>query len=185
MSCNDLRASSCRDAATWAPPLSTLRLIADGRSAVVLSPDASVQWWCAPQFDDPPLCWRLLDACGGSARFPGLRFVDADDAPAGARASTLLRDDVGVVEVRDGLLPRGPGVVLVRLLRRRPARSGARRGPVEHHLRLGGSTPRSSPGPSTATARAARRTAPGTAGHCTSSAARWRCGTATSSAGSR
>lgn len=132
------RSSPCSDAATWAPPLSTLRLLADGRSALLLSPDASVQWWCAPQFDDRPLCWRLLDECGGTARFPGLHYVDAGDAPAGASATTLLRDDVGVVEVRDGLLPRGRGVVLVRLLRRRPGPSGPRRGPVEHHLRLGG-----------------------------------------------
>ena len=137
MSSSGTPSPSCRTPA-WAPPLSALRLIADGRSNVLLSPDASVEWWCAPQFDDPPLCWRLLDESGGTAGFPGLQYVDADDAPAGASATTLLRDDVSVVEVRDGLLPHDSGVVLVRLLRRRRDPSQRRRGPVEHHLRLGG-----------------------------------------------
>ena len=106
----------------WAPPLASLRLVGDGRSAALLSPDASVLWWCAPEFDDQPLCWRLLDATGGSARFPELRHVDADDAPAGASATTVLRDAVGLIDVRDGIVTRGDGVALVRLLRRRPGR---------------------------------------------------------------
>jgi len=110
---------------------------------VVLSPDASVQWWCAPEVDDQPLCWRLLDADGGTARFPALQYVDADDAPAGATATTRLRDGTGHLEVRDAVLTRGDGVVLVRLLRRRPGttdQSGTveLRRPVEHELRLGG-----------------------------------------------
>jgi len=120
--------------AAWAPPLAGLRLLADGRSAALLAPDAAVQWWCAPTFDDRPLCWRLLDATGGTARFPLLQYVDAGDAPAGASATTLLRDEHGAVEVRDALLTRGDGALLVRLLRR--VRAGA--GPVEHELSLGG-----------------------------------------------
>ena len=36
----------------WAPPLAGLRLLAEARSTALLSPDASVQWWCAPDFDD-------------------------------------------------------------------------------------------------------------------------------------
>lgn len=120
---------------TWAPSLSALRLLGGGRSVALLSPEAAVQWWCAPDVDDVPLCWRLLDPAGGTARFPGLDHADADDAPAGASATTLLRDGAGLVEVRDALLPRDDGVVLVRLLRRRPS---SRPGPVTHELRLGG-----------------------------------------------
>ena len=126
------------EAVGWAPPLSTLRLVGDGRCAALLAPDADVLWWCAPDFDDRPLCWRLLDPAGGTARFPHLRFVDARDDPAGPSATTLLRDDVGVLEVRDGILDRGDGVVLVRLLRRRPGQGGPRNAPVVHELRLGG-----------------------------------------------
>ena len=121
----------------WTPPLAALRLLADGRSTAMLSPDASVQWWCAPEFDDPPLCWRLLDARGGTARFPDLDYVDADAAPAAATATTVLRDAAGLIEVRDGLVAHGDGVALVRLLRRRLHPAGTR-GTVEHALRLGG-----------------------------------------------
>ncbi len=125
-------------AAAWAPSLAALRLVGTGGSVAMLSPDASVQWWCAPEFDDAPLCWRLLDPGGGTARFLDLRPDDADDAPAGVTATTRLRDAVGVVEVRDGVVPRGQGVVLVRLLRRRGAPSDAQHATVEHELRLGG-----------------------------------------------
>lgn len=38
-------------------------------------------WWCAPAFNDARLCWRLIDEDGGTARFPGLQYADADDAP--------------------------------------------------------------------------------------------------------
>ncbi|HWH28337.1 MAG TPA: glycoside hydrolase family 15 protein [Mycobacteriales bacterium] len=117
----------------WAPPLGALRLLGDGRSAALLSPDGSVEWWCAPAFDSPPLCWRLLDPAGGTARFPGLTVDRYDDAPAAAVARTVLRDADGLVDLHDALLPRGDGVVLVRLLRRRSGR-----GPVVHQLRLGG-----------------------------------------------
>ena len=123
--------------AVWAPPLASLRLLGDGRSAAMLSPDGSVLWWCAPEFDDPPLCWRLLDATGGSARFPDLRYVDTGDAPAAATATTVLGDAVGVIEVRDSIVTRGDGLALVRLLRRRPG-PGSSRGAVTHELRLGG-----------------------------------------------
>lgn len=124
-------------AGAWAPSLSHLRLVGDGRTVALLAPDAAVLWWSAPQFDDRPLCWRLLDPAGGTARFPGLSFADADDAPAGTVTSTLLRDAVGTVEVRDGLLRRGDGVLLVRLLRRR-AGAGPQVGPVQHVLDVGG-----------------------------------------------
>ncbi|MBW3648899.1 MAG: hypothetical protein KY440_14225, partial [Actinobacteria bacterium] len=131
-------ASGSTAAHAWAPPLATLRLVGDGRSVAMLSPDASVQWWCAPEFDDQPLCWRLLDADGGTARFPDLEYVDADAAPAAASATTVLRDAAGLIDVRDGIVTRGQGLALVRLLRRRPGAAGPNRRVVEHHLTVGG-----------------------------------------------
>ena len=122
----------------WAPPLSALRLVAGGGSVAILSPDASVQWWCAPDFDDPPLCWRLLDAGGGTARFPDLEYVDDDAAPAAASATTVLRDGTGLIDVRDGIVTRGEGLALVRLLRRPPRPAEPRPGTVVHHLTVGG-----------------------------------------------
>ena len=90
----------------WSPSLAALRLVGNGRGVAMLSPDAGVQWWCAPEFDDLPLCWRLLDADGGTARFPDLEYVDAGAAPAVASATTVLRDALGLIDVRDGLLDR-------------------------------------------------------------------------------
>jgi len=106
----------------------------------MLRRDAVVQWWCAPDFDDPSLCWQLLDPDGGAAAFTDLTFFDADAGPAGSSARTLLRGPAGIVEVWDGLLDAGTGVALVRLVR--PYRAGGRGGcgqeTVEHVLRLGG-----------------------------------------------
>lgn len=128
-------ASTSTVAHAWAPPLAALRLVGDGRSVAILSPDASVQWWCPPEFDSQPLCWQLLDADGGTAGFPGLEYVDADTSPAAASQTTVLRDATGLIDVRDGIVTRGQGLALVRLLRRRP---GTGCGVVVHHLRAGG-----------------------------------------------
>jgi hypothetical protein len=129
-------------ARAWAPSLADLRLVGDGRSVAVLSPAAEVLWWCAPEFDDQPLCWRLLDVAGGTARFPHLDQVqherEHEHAPAGASATTLLRDETGEIEVIDSLLTRGEGLLLVRLLRCRGDHCADRRQAVEHELSLGG-----------------------------------------------
>ncbi len=124
--------------AGWAPELGAHRLIGSGTTVAMLSPDATVCWWCAPCFDDVPVCWQLLDSGGGFAGFPGLAFVDSEDAPAGATAHTLLRSPFGTVQVRDGLLAHGTGVALVRLLRLvpRPGLAGQEVGRVEHHTGL-------------------------------------------------
>ncbi len=78
-------------AGRWAPDLGAARLIGSGRTAALLRWDATVQWWCAPDFDDAPVCWQLLDPDGGAASFCNLAFFDAGSAPAGASARTLLR----------------------------------------------------------------------------------------------
>ena len=122
--------------AGWAPELGTLRLLADGRSSALLSRDGVVEWWCAPDLDDPPLCWRLLDPDGGTARFPDLRLQDASEEPAPLVARTHLRGPHGTVELHDALLPAGDGVLLVRMLRRRSGGEGPVA--VRHLLRLGG-----------------------------------------------
>jgi hypothetical protein len=118
---------------SWAPDLAALRLLGNGRTAALLRPDATVQWWCGPEFDDAPLCWQLLDPDGGVCRFPGLSYAGADTAPAGASTRTVLRGTRGLVEVRDGLIPAGRGVALLRLVRPH----GPGETSVEHALRLG------------------------------------------------
>lgn len=39
--------------------------IGDGRSTALIAPDGSIDWWCAPCMDAPPLLDRLLDAPDG------------------------------------------------------------------------------------------------------------------------
>jgi hypothetical protein len=127
-------------AAGWAPPLESLRLVSDDRTVAVLGRDATVLWWCAPDFDSPPLCWHLLDRSGGTARFEGLLYVGGSEAPAGVSATTVLRGQDELVEVRDALLAREGGHALVRLLRRRAQADRPLEGQVtvRHRLRLGG-----------------------------------------------
>jgi len=122
---------------TWAPDLGALRLLGNGRTAALLGPDASVLWWCAPDFDDAPACWRLLDPDGGAAWFPGLAAVGRDTAPAGATTHTLLRGPHGAVEVWDGLIDVDGGVALVRLVRPLDVDT-ADTATVTHALRVGG-----------------------------------------------
>ncbi|MEX2291579.1 MAG: glycoside hydrolase family 15 protein [Mycobacteriales bacterium] len=124
----------------WSPELGAHRLLGDDRTVAVLAPDGTVRWWCAPQFDDAPLCWQLLDPDGGFAGFPDLDFVDCDDGPAGATSRTVLRSGTVLVEVRDGLLTDDDGSALVRCLRLLPTAGLPSPAPatVEHALRLGG-----------------------------------------------
>jgi hypothetical protein len=121
-----------------APDLGVQRVLGNGRTIALLRPDATVQWWCGPDFDDSPLCWQLLDPDGGAARFAGLAFADADTASAGSSTRTLLCGEQGLVEVRDGLLDAQRGVALVRLVRPGPPDKAGGVERVEHVLRLGG-----------------------------------------------
>ena len=118
-----------------APAIEAHRLLGDGRSAALLLPDATIGWWCAPDFDSPPLLWWLLDADGAVARWCGARMVRRDERPAGPTARTTISVMGHQVDCWDGMVSGagGPGSCLVRLVR-------AVNDPVtvEHELRLGG-----------------------------------------------
>ncbi len=108
--------------ASHRPDIAAHRLVGNGRTVMLLRPDAHIDWWCAPAFDSPPLCWSLLDAGGGAARFSGARYAGGSTDPAGRTARTQLQAESGRVEVWDGLMPAPgtgecEGVALVRLVR--------------------------------------------------------------------
>jgi hypothetical protein len=92
-----------------APAIESHRLIGDGRSAALVLPDASIDWWCAPDVDSPPLLWWLLDPTGGIARWRNGRMVERDDRPAGPTAKTVVVVDGNHLECWDGLVPGADG----------------------------------------------------------------------------
>ena len=91
-------------AGSWAPSLAELRLLGDGRSVAMLSPDGSVEWWCAPEFDDQPQVQQrqhLVDLRG----FAAPRRQDHRTKP---HPPSRLGVDPPVVNPRSGHLHR-PG----------------------------------------------------------------------------
>ena len=64
--------------------------LGDGRSVALVGSDGSIDWWCVPNMDSPPLFDRLLDEAGGG------RF---SVTPVGAfAAERRYRPDSNVVE---------------------------------------------------------------------------------------
>ena len=43
-------------------PLAQYGALGDGRSVALSGADGSIDWWCVPNMDSPPLFDRLLDA---------------------------------------------------------------------------------------------------------------------------
>jgi GH15 family glucan-1,4-alpha-glucosidase len=58
-------------------PLAAYGAIGDGRSVALSGADGSIDWWCVPGIDSPPLFDRLLDAANGGyfAVTPARRFT--------------------------------------------------------------------------------------------------------------
>lgn len=81
--------STKRDADGFVP-IHAYAAIGDGRSSALIAPDGSIDWWCAPCLDAPPLFDRLLDAPAGG------RFVlQARDVH---RVQRRYRPDSNVLE---------------------------------------------------------------------------------------
>lgn len=109
------------------------RLLGDGWSAALVRPDGTVDWWCAPAIDSPPLLWQLLDVDGPTARWHGAEAVSTSDDVAGPGLRTTVTVGGSQVELLDGLLHLTTGAVLVRLVR-----AVGEPVAVEHRMELGG-----------------------------------------------
>ncbi len=117
-----------------APSIAAHRLLGDGSSTALLRPDGEIDWWCAPELDDPPVLWSLLDADGAAARWRDVRLASASGRAAGPGLRTVLQTASGRVETFDGLLfEQDRGSTLIRLARGLDADLD-----LTHELSLGG-----------------------------------------------
>jgi GH15 family glucan-1,4-alpha-glucosidase len=71
-------------------PLDAYAALSDGRSVALVGADGSIDWWCVPQMDSPPLFDRLLDPVDGG------RF--SITPREGYRVERRYRDDSNVLE---------------------------------------------------------------------------------------
>jgi GH15 family glucan-1,4-alpha-glucosidase len=114
-------------------PIGDYGLIGDTRSAALVAPDGSIDWWCVPRFDDPPLFGRLVGGveAGWFSLGPGARdarLVNRAYRPDTVTLTTTWSVDGGELELADSLVAEVegrflPATVLVRRLtaRGRPA----------------------------------------------------------------
>lgn len=66
--------------------------IGEGRSVALIAPDGSIDWWCAPNLDSPPLFDRILD--------PGIGGYFQLEPTQPWRVSRQYRADSNVLETR-------------------------------------------------------------------------------------
>jgi GH15 family glucan-1,4-alpha-glucosidase len=108
-------------------------LIGDTRSAALVAPDGSIDWWCVPRFDSPPLFGRLVggDAAGWFSVNPAEAGLVTQRAyrPSTATLVTTWDVDGGELQLCDCLIAEVegrllPSTVLVRRItaRHRPIR---------------------------------------------------------------
>ncbi len=94
-----------RDADGYAP-IHAYAAIGDGRSSALIAPDGSIDWWCAPCMDAPPLLDRILDAPDGG-RFVlqarGLEAVERCYRDNSNVLETKVRTATGVALVTESL----------------------------------------------------------------------------------
>ena len=106
-------------------PIGAYGLIGDTRSAALVAPDGSIDWWCVPRFDNPPLFGRLVGGpeAGWFTVGPGETAAVAARAyrPDTATLITTWSVEGGELELADGLVAEIdgrflPATVLVRRL---------------------------------------------------------------------
>lgn len=87
-------------------PIHSYAAIGDGRSSALVAPDGSIDWWCAPCMDAPPLLDRLLDAPAGGRFVLQARNVVEVTRRYLADSNVLetqLRTDTGMARLTESL----------------------------------------------------------------------------------
>jgi GH15 family glucan-1,4-alpha-glucosidase len=119
-------------------PIGDYGLIGDTRSAALVAPHGSIDWWCVPRFDDPPVFGRLVGGEQGGAFVLGpseaTGVVQRTYRPETVTLLTTWAVEDGELELADSLIAEVegqflPGSLLVRRL-------AARGRPIRVHLRL-------------------------------------------------
>jgi GH15 family glucan-1,4-alpha-glucosidase len=92
------------------PPIADYALLADGRTAALVSRTGGVDWWCPPRFDAPSVFGALLDPAAGSCTVEGEELRPAsrrylDDTLV---LETELEGAGGAVRLLDCAPPRPP-----------------------------------------------------------------------------
>ena len=89
-------------------PIGDYGLIGDTRSAALVAPDGSIDWWCVTRFDDPPLFGRLVggDEAGWFSIGPDeeARVRERAYRPDTATLTTTWDVDGGELELADSLV---------------------------------------------------------------------------------
>jgi GH15 family glucan-1,4-alpha-glucosidase len=106
-------------------PIGDYGLIGDTRSAALVAPDGSIDWWCVMRFDDPPLFGRLIggDEAGWFAIGPDedARLLGRAYRSDTVTLTTTWSVEGGELELADTLVAEVegrflPGTLLVRQL---------------------------------------------------------------------
>jgi hypothetical protein len=128
-------------------PIGEYGLVGDTRTAALVAPDGSIDWWCLPRFDSPPVFGRLVggDAAGWlgtgpaePARLGQRRYRDATttlEATWSVEGGELTMLDTMIAENSRRLLPT---TTLVRRLtsRGRTVHASLRVSPRFGHARV-------------------------------------------------
>jgi alpha,alpha-trehalase len=86
-------------------PIADYGLLADCRSAALVTNDGSIDWLCLPRYDSPAIFSRILDPDAGhwSIRPAGEFSVERRYIPGTLVIETIFTTDAGVVRLRDAM----------------------------------------------------------------------------------